>query len=177
MRILITNTSLIHRAGSELFVRDVALELLKRGHTPTLYSPRLGEVAEEIRRATIPVTNNLNSVSVEPDIIHGQHHIEAMTAIAHFPNVPAIFFCHGMLPWAEIPPHHPRIFRYVAISEALQDRLTHEYAIPDQMISMFSNFVDMERFKSRTDPLPDKPRKALIFSTSLRTGNTSCGVP
>lgn len=34
MRILLTNNTLGLRAGSELYVRDVALALLSRGHEP-----------------------------------------------------------------------------------------------------------------------------------------------
>ena len=49
MRILITNNTLAHRAGTELWVRDVSLRLLERGHSPIAYSRQLGEVAAELR--------------------------------------------------------------------------------------------------------------------------------
>lgn len=42
MRVLITNNTLAGRAGSELYVRDLALALLRRGHTPLAYSTNLG---------------------------------------------------------------------------------------------------------------------------------------
>jgi hypothetical protein len=45
LRVLITNNTLAGRGGSELYVRDTATELLKRGHTPIAYSAVLGEVA------------------------------------------------------------------------------------------------------------------------------------
>jgi len=76
MRILITNNTLSNRAGTELYVRDLAVALLKRGHQPIAYSTRLGSVAEELRRATVPVINDLDSLSAAPDLIHGQHHLE-----------------------------------------------------------------------------------------------------
>jgi hypothetical protein len=38
LRVLITNNTLAGRAGTELYVRDTALELLKRGHSPIAYS-------------------------------------------------------------------------------------------------------------------------------------------
>ena len=98
LRILITNNALAGRAGTELYVRDVALSLLARGHRPVAYSATLGEVAQELRAATIPVIDDLNSMSVAPDIIHGQHHLETMTALLRFPGVPAVYFCHGWLP-------------------------------------------------------------------------------
>ena len=85
MRVLITNNTLDHRAGSELYVRDIALALLRRGHHPIAYSTRLGTVADELRVATVPVIDDLNLLTVIPDIIHGQHHLDAMTALLHFP--------------------------------------------------------------------------------------------
>lgn len=163
LRILITNNTLSGRAGSELYVRDLAIGLLKRGHTPVAYSTRLGEVAEELRAATVPVIDNLDALGLAPDIIHGQHHLDAMTALLSFPGVPAVFFCHGWLPWEEMPPRFPRILRYVAVDHTCRDRLLLEHAIAEERIRVIFNFVDLERFKPR-GPLPDRPGRALIFS-------------
>jgi hypothetical protein len=99
LRILLTNTTLGDRGGSSLYIRDVATALLARGHHPIVYSPLLGTVAEDLRIATVPVVDNLDAVGVAPDVIHGQHHMETMTALLHFPGVPAVFCCHGWLPW------------------------------------------------------------------------------
>ena len=43
MKVLITNFRLAARTGTELYVHDLALRLLERGHTPVVYSPVLGE--------------------------------------------------------------------------------------------------------------------------------------
>src|SRR2546429_10010020 len=129
MRVLITNNTLALRAGSELYVRDVALGLLKRGHTPIAYSTELGEVAQELRTKTIPVVDNLDALSVPPDVIHGHHHLDTMTAMLRFPGVPAVYFCHGWLPWEENPPRFPRILCYVAVDHLCRDRLLFEHGI------------------------------------------------
>ena len=171
MKILITNNTLAGRAGTELYVRDVAVELLKRGHTPVAYSTLLGTVADEIRAATVPVIDHLDALATPPDLIHGHHHIETMTALLHFPGVPAIFFCHGWLPWEELPPKFPRIVRYVAVDETCRDRLVHEHAIPEKRVRLILNFVDLKRFKPR-NPLPEKPTRALVFSNNA-TENTN----
>jgi glycosyltransferase involved in cell wall biosynthesis len=163
IRVLITNTNMVSRTGSELYVRDLALALLKRNYAPVVYSPRLGDLAEEIRLATIPVVDNLNALGAVPDLIHGQHHLEAMTALVHFPTVPAIYFCHGWIPWEETPPRHPRILKYVAVSEVTKERLISEHGVPPSQVTIIANFVDLERFVSRPR-LPDIPKKALVFS-------------
>jgi glycosyltransferase involved in cell wall biosynthesis len=165
LRILITNNTLGSRAGTELYVRDLAIALLKRGHKPIAYSTILGDVADELRRATVPVIDRLESLSTPPDLIHGHHHLETMTALLRFPGVPAIYFCHGWLPWEEAPPIFPRILRYVAVDETCRDRLLHEHAISEAQIQLLFNFVDLDRFKPRS-PLPEKPTRALVFSNA-----------
>ncbi len=163
MLILITNNTLDQRGGSELYVRDLAIELLKRGHTPVAYSTKLGEVAEDLRSATIPVIDNLDALGSTPDIIHGHHHLETMTALLRFPGVPAISLCHGWLPWEESPPRFPRILQYAAVDYVCRDRLILESGIPADKVRVLLNFIDLERFKPRGS-LPDRPQRALIFS-------------
>lgn len=165
MRVLITNNTLDNRAGSELYVRDLALALLERGHTPIAYSTRLGEVARELRAATAPVIDDLNALSSPPDVIHGHHHIETITALLRFPVAPAIFVCHGWAPWEETPPRFPRIRRYVAVDNTCRDRLVCESAIPEDRIRVLLNFVDLQRFKPR-GALPPRPERALVFSNN-----------
>jgi hypothetical protein len=165
LRVLITNNTLANRAGTELYVRDLATALLDRGHTPIAFSTVLGDVARELRASTIPVIDSLDALVTPPDIIHGHHHVETMMALLHFANTPAIYFCHGWLPWQEAPPRFPRILRYVAVDHTCRDRLTFESGIPENRIRVLFNFVDLERFAPRS-PLPARPRRALIFSNS-----------
>jgi Glycosyltransferase Family 4 len=165
LNVLITNHGLVNRAGSELYTFDVATGLLARGHRPVVYSTTLGGVAEELRRATVPVIDDLNRLAITPDLIHGQHHVETMTALLHFPDTPAVFFCHGWLPWEELPPRAPRIRRYVAVDWTCRDRLIAESGIPPEQVEVIYNFVDLQRFLPRA-ALPPAPKRALVFSNS-----------
>ena len=163
LRVLITNHFLRGRTGSELYVCELATSLLRRGHTPIVYSPQPGPTAHELREATVPVVDNLDAISSPPDLIHGQHHVETMAALLRFPNTPAVFFCHGWLPWEEMPPRHPRILHYVAVDDTCRDRLLWEHAAPEQRVSVILNSVETEQFLPRS-PLPAKPARALLFS-------------
>lgn len=174
MRILITNNALAERAGSELYVRDLATALLNRGHLPIVYSPVLGEVAHELRRATIPVVDTLEKIATPPEVIHGHHHLETMTALLGFPSVPAIYVCHGWLPWEEAPPRFPRILCYVAVDLTCRDRLVYEHGIPEERMRVILNFVDLHRFLPRA-PLPVRPQRALVFSNQAQE-STHLGV-
>jgi hypothetical protein len=168
--ILITNSFIRDWTGSELYVRDVAIELIKRGYKPIVYSPRIGELAEVLRRKSIPVVTDLNSMTDKPDLIHGQHHMETMTVLSQFPETPAVFFCHGWLPWEETPPFHPRLIRFVTVSDALRDRLVYECGIPAEKITTILNSVDLERFRPRP-PLPAIPKRALVFNNLANEAN------
>ena len=167
LRILITNHFLRGRTGSELYVCELATNLLRRGHNPIVYSPQLGYTARELRDATVPVVDSLEAISTAPDLIHGQHHVETMSALLRFPNTPAVFFCHGWLPWEETPPKHPRILRYVAVDDTCLDRLISESGIAEERVSVILNSVDLEQFVPRS-PLPLQPSRALVFSNGAK---------
>ncbi|HKO00409.1 MAG TPA: glycosyltransferase, partial [Thermoanaerobaculia bacterium] len=170
MRILLTNSTLADRSGSELYLRDLAIALRKRDHHPIAYSPLLGDVAGDLRDAAIPVTNDLRTIKVAPDVIHGQHHLETMTALAHFPGVPALYVCHGWLPWQEAPPSYPRLLRYVAVDDTVLDRLVVESGIDPARVQTLYNFVDLTRFAQR-GALPAKPRRGLVYNSRASEEN------
>src|SRR5262245_31739215 len=161
LSVLFTNNTLSARAGSEIWVRDVARSLVARRHQPIAFSLVLGAVAEELRSATVPVVDDLTDVATVPDVIHGQHHLETLIAALHFPTVPIVHFCHGWLPWEERPLKHPSIVRYVAVDETCVERLTMEEGIPPDRVELLLNFVDLERFQPRA-PLPRHPRRAIV---------------
>ncbi len=163
MRVLLTNWRLEHRAGSELYLLDVARWLRDHGHIPIAYAPRLGSFADEIRSEAIGVIDDLRMMAEPPEVIHGQHHLSTMTAIAQFPGVPVVAYCHGWVPWEEMPIRHPSIRRYIAVSRHTRDRIVLESGIDPSLVSVVPNFVDLERFQARTE-ISDRPRRALIFS-------------
>ena len=163
MKVLITNSSLDLRTGTDLYVRDLAVALIRRGHAVVACSSRLGEVADELRKLAVPVIDEPAACPVTPDIIHGHHHVDTMGALCAFPGVPAVSVCHGWVPWEEMPPRHPRIARYVAVDETCRDRLVLECGIDARQVDVLLNFVDLDRFRPR-DPLPETPRRALVFS-------------
>lgn len=164
LRILITNFMFATRSGTEVYVRDLALGLLERGHTPIVYSPQLGELAHELRLATVPVVDDLDAIGTPPDVIHGQHHIETMTALLHFPGVPAVYACHDWYSDLDCPPRFPRVLRYVAIDQTCYDKLVFEYGVPEERVSLLLNSVDLDRFRPRR-PLSERPRRALVFNS------------
>lgn len=167
LRILLTNITLATRTGTELWIKEAALGLLRRGHSPMVYTPDPGVIAEEIRAATVPVVDDLSRLGVPPDVIHGHHHQPTMAALLQFPGVPALFVSHDWSSWNDEPPRFPRILRYVAVDATNRDRLVVENAIPEERVRLLLNWVDLERFQPR-GRLPERPRRALVFSNQAR---------
>jgi hypothetical protein len=163
LKVLIANATLATFTGTETYVRDLALGLLRKGHTPIVYAPELGPIVSELRLATVSVVDDLSSVGTVPDIIHGNHNTELMTALLHFKDVPAVFFCHSPINWISSPPSHPRILAYVAVDETCRDRLVLQHAITEERVKMRLHGVDLGRFKPRKS-LPQRPARALVFS-------------
>lgn len=170
LRILLTNNTLALRAGSELFLSDVAQGLLRRGHLPVAYSTTLGDLGEELQSKTIPVINDLNALQEPPDVIHAQHHLEAMSAMLHFPETPVVYYCHGWLPWQERPVVFPNISTYVAVDDLCRERLLTTPGIASEQVRTLYNFVDLKRYQPRA-PLPEQPQSALIFSNQASDQN------
>jgi hypothetical protein len=165
--VLFTNNALGPRGGSETYVRDVALALLRHGHRPTAFSLVHGDVADELHRATVPVIDDITRLGAPPDVIHGHHHLETLIAALAFPDTPVVNFCHGWLPWEEMPLHHPSVRRYVAVDEVCADRLIREQGIAPAQVELLLNFVDLSRFARRA-PLPERPARALVLSNAAR---------
>jgi Glycosyltransferase Family 4 len=167
LRILITNAFLESYTGTEVAVRDMALELKRHGHDPVIYSPRLGAIAREVANAGIVTTDDIRSVATPPDIIHGQHHAQVIEALLQFPDTPAIYVCHDATSPLDTPFAFPRILRWVAVDLPCRKRIEATAGISPQRIEVIENAVDLNRFQARPD-LPAVPKRALAFSNSRR---------
>lgn len=168
-RILLTNQVLSGRTGTEMYLRDLAPQLLRRGWRPVVYTPQPGGLAEELRRLTIPVVDRLDRLSDPPDLIHGHHNHPTLAALSHFPTAPAVLFCHDWDAWHDEPFQHPRVLRYVAVDEACRDRLVCLGGTPKERVELVPNWADTGRFRPRA-PLPDRPQRALLFSNQQASG-------
>ncbi|MEO8480915.1 MAG: glycosyltransferase family 4 protein [Acidobacteriota bacterium] len=168
-RILLTNVTLAGRTGTETATRALAIGLLAAGHTPMVYAPTLGAIADDLRAAGIPVVDRLDALPKTPDIIHGHHHVETVAALLTFPAAAAVFVCHDRSAVASAPPLIDRIQRYVAVDFNCLERLTADYGIPTALTTVIPNAIEMDRFRPR-GPLPPHPRRAAIFSNYAQQG-------
>ncbi len=170
MRILITNNRLAKRTGTELYVFELALELLARGHQPAVFTPQAGALAEQLRSRTVPVVDRLAALKATPEIIHGHHREPLLLASMRFPQVPAVFVCHSWNSPDDLPLKLPNLARFVAVDEACRDRLIYEGGIPADATQLVGNFANTRRFRPR-GPLPSRPKRALLFTNRAAIGS------
>ena len=146
LRILITCEALDGRRGTELYIRDVALALMRMGHSPFIYTSQPGEVARELRNFTIPVVDRLDALKIGPDIIFGQHHLPTMMALLHFANTPGVYVCHDWYGQNAFAPRFPRILRFIAVDATCRDRLIYEDGVDESRVRLVPNSVDLRSF-------------------------------
>jgi hypothetical protein len=162
MRVLIAGHSLGVTGGVQRYEYELASWLLSRGHSPVVFATELGDAARRFDALTIPVVDDLRTITAPVDIIHGDSAVETMAALLHFPGVPAIFVCHGWEDSAHTAPRFPRILRYIAVDDTCADRLLTRDGIACERVSVLLNGVDVDAFRQR-GPLPPKPRRAVVF--------------
>jgi hypothetical protein len=134
MRVLITNTRLDARAGEESCVQELARELQRLGHAVIAWSSDTRQRPRLLENDVVPVATDLAHLPVQPDIIHAQHHLDAMTALAALPDVPVVYQSHGET-WPGAAPIHPRIYRHLGESDTAAGRVGDLVGIYEQVIA------------------------------------------
>ncbi len=170
MNVLLTNYSLDIRFGTEVYIRDLAVELHNRGIHVEVYSPQLGTVAAEIRDAGIHVASSPDQLLLCPDIIHGQHFEPTVNALVCFPDTPAIYFVHDRTNHLDTPVKHSRIIKYLASDHNTLDRLVIDEGIPPEHVSVLLNWVDTRKFLFK-EQRNNVPQKAVVFSNYASDAN------
>jgi hypothetical protein len=161
MRILLANSMVSGIGGGQSAVRDLVRGLSRRGHEVRVFSG-LPEPREEMRRQHgMEICDELPDLPFVPDVIHAQHHLATMATLLSLPGVPAVYHCHGAV-MREKQPRHPRIYRYLAMSRTLRERILIESGFEPDRVELFCNWFDAKRFVTVRDPAP-KIRKALIY--------------
>jgi hypothetical protein len=169
VRVLVTSTRLDVRAGTQRFVRELARGLQSQGHSVLAYGSDPGQRERLLENDVIPVATDLENLPFLPDVIHAQHHLDAMTALTALPDVPALYHCNGET-WQERPPRHPRIYRYLANSSSLAKRLAENPGIAPAEVAAFPHPVDLARFCTVRRP-PAQPARALLFNSRHDEGS------
>lgn len=126
-----------------------------------IYAPYVGEVGMRMRRRGHLVFDRISHIGIPPDVIHGHHSGPAMTALAAFPDVPAMFVAHSVAEF-DRPPSHPSIRRYFAVSSFLREFWSTP-DVPLERFEILGNPVDTNALSLRP-ALPVRPATALVVA-------------
>lgn len=168
MRIVITNERLSQRAGTDLFLRDLARALQQLGHFVIAYSADPRERERLLEVDGIAVATDLTRLPFRPDIIHARHHFDAMTALVALPGVPAVHHCVGPAA-SHVLPVHPRLHRYLAPSPAVAQWIEGAGSVAGDRIAIVPSAVDPSRF-SLARPAGVRTGKVLIYDDEAIPG-------
>jgi hypothetical protein len=140
MNILITNIAFAGNSGTELYVKELAMELRHRGHNIEVYTFFKGPLANELDEIGINVVDSLKLLKYVPDIIHAHHNIVVAKAAAYF-----------------------------SVDYNCKDRYKLEAGFADEESEVIFNWYNPNRFIKRNIINP-KPLNALIFSNYIDKG-------
>jgi hypothetical protein len=150
------------RSGTEMFLWDLTRGLKRRGHNIGIFSSRLGETSDALKREGIQICNDPRQVEWTPDLLHCQHAMETLEMLAAFPKTPAVYMCHDRKVWFDAPPPLPSIRKYIAVDNYCRERVVEEIGCAPERIAVIHNGVDLEKFQ-RKATIPEHPRRALLF--------------
>jgi hypothetical protein len=162
MRVLLATSRLDLLGGVETAVRDIAIGLGRRGHSAVVYSDDFHKGARPLEAEGVKVIRDMDQLPFLPDIVHGHFSLDTVIALARLPGIPAIFHCHGA-GYLGAPLRHPRIYRYVAITPSVAQRVIIESNIEESTMEIFPNSVDLHRFAKLRNP-PEQPVRALFYN-------------
>jgi len=155
-----------------MYVRDLALTLADNGFSIACYSPKLGDVADELRSHGIEVVADLRDLTHAPDLIHAHHFTAGAAALFTFPQTPALFVCHGLLPWPETPlVNFKQIQKFVAVDQASKDRLMQDLGLQEGEVTIIQNGIDLQRFCLKRVDDPSRNKRALVFSNQAQNAS------
>jgi len=163
LRILLTNVWMTGRGGSESVTRDLATGLIALGHSPTVYTPIIGQSGFELEASGVPVIDDLRLLKDPPDVIHGHHSVPTVEAIVRFPRTPVVNVCHAWAFGIEAPVSFPQVQFHVGVDEVCTERIAHSPGIDPSRIYLIPNGVELKRIPPRRHPLPSRPQKAVAF--------------
>jgi hypothetical protein len=149
-------------AGTETYVRTVALALAGRDHEVSVYSPFPGKVAEELAAAGIRVEEDITALRHEFfAVAHVHHNVIATQVRATFPQLPIVWVRHGIAPELERPPAFiPEVTLVVAPERAIG--LTGA----GHNVHVVPNPIDTSYYAPRR-PIRRKPKTAVAITNHL----------
>jgi hypothetical protein len=177
LNVLISCLSFKNFTGSELYVYELARNLLNQNCNVTVVSDIDGPLAKMALNIGVKVfslseppgfklgdgkwgvnteegfkvseENTLYAVApVNYDVIHIQHKPIAERICQLYPDIPKVYTVHSEVISLEEPIIHPSIKKYISIRESISEYINKTIDIPIEDISVIYNPIDENRFNT-----------------------------
>ncbi len=180
-RINVLISSLFFRTftGSELYVYELAKNLIKQNCDVTIMSQIGGPLTDMAKRIGIKClsfeqspgfklgdgqwgfTNEKGFQPSQPnvmyrvsdvnyDIIHMQHKPVAERMIQFYPEIDKVYSIHSEVIELEDPIKHESIKKYIAIRPEIKEHIVSKFDIDEDMVEVIYNPIDNDKFKPKT---------------------------
>lgn len=190
LKVLIAALNFRQYTGSELYVLELAKELMKKDCEVSICSNYGDPLASKAKKLGIKLYDLENppgyklgdgkwllkmpngDVPSTPktlyrvedydfDVIHLNHKPVAEHLIRLYPNIPIVTSIHSEIIGLEEPVIHPQVKKFIAIRPEIKEHLINAFDIPEESIDIIYNPIDTTRFKPK--PLPKKDKKRILF--------------
>jgi len=194
LKVLISCLNFSNLTGSELYVFELAKQLIKEGCDVTICSTigaPLGQIANKlgvklfslqeppgfklgdgkwvlkgdgIEELSTP--NTLYKLSdIDFDVIHCNHTPVTEHMLRLYPETPMICSIHSEVISLENPVINPQIKKYIAIRPEIRDYLINNFSIEPDMIEVIYNPIDVDKFFPTKSFIDSKVKRTLFVGT------------
>lgn len=121
-KVLITNSSIGGRSGTETWIYEICQWLQSKGIEVLVYAPHVNRANSDTLRNIPHTTSQSEAIRFNPDILHLQHvgHHKIAELVAQFDGLPIFNMLHGVSDQIEIPlDHADRQIVYCGVSRLI----------------------------------------------------------
>lgn len=194
LKILIGCLSFNHYTGSELYVFELAKQLVKQGHDVTICSNfgnplgvlakelgiklynlneppgfKLGDGKWKLKSADGEIVSKTNTLYKLNDIVFDVIHLNHKPVTEHllrlYPDTPVICSIHSEVINLEEPVISPQIKKYIAIRPEIKEYITTKFGIKADMVDIIYNPIDSDKFKIVTSNKKHDKKRILFVGT------------
>jgi glycosyltransferase involved in cell wall biosynthesis len=172
MKILYSVSNFRFLTGAELYVYELAREMVKDGHEVGILAQikledgiknELQERAEKLGIKVFDFQGFEASMFPNPSVLHVQQKQASQFALQQYPDVPCVATVHSEFP-VEDPLVDPRIKHYICIRPTIQEKITTQDKIDPTITSVVYNPIDASRFHEVKDlNIPRDHKKQVLF--------------
>jgi glycosyltransferase involved in cell wall biosynthesis len=194
LKVIIGCLSFANFTGSELYVLELAKQLIKQGCEVSICSNigapmvtiahrlgikmydlkeppgyKLGDGKWLLKTPQGDVTSQPNTLykvsNVDFDIIHLNHKPVTEHLLRFYPDVPVVCSIHSEVINLEEPVIAPQIKKYIAIRPEIKEYIETKFNVDSELIDVIYNPIDVERFKPKKSTVKRDKERILFVGT------------